>query len=58
MFTVSQFRKVFIKNGGQVSGKIIEKFLISKPNQQLFAQILKKQEVRHFMVNLLDKKNL
>jgi len=56
MLTVAQFRKTFTDNGGLLSGKIIQKVLKDTPNKQLFAQMVQKKEVRHFLVDLLQQK--
>ena len=56
MLTVAQFRKTFTDNGGLLAGKIIEKVLKDTPNKQLFAQMVQKKEVRHFLVDLLQQK--
>lgn len=56
MLTVEQFKFLFTSNGGFLGGEVIEKFIKNKPNQQIFAQLLEKDEVRHFMVNLLERK--
>jgi len=56
MLTVEQFQFLFTRNGGILGGEIIQKFLRNKPNQQIFAQLMGTDEVRHFMVNLLERK--
>lgn len=56
MLTSEQFRFLFTRNGGILGGEIIQKFLQDKPNQQIFAQLMGSDEVRHFMVNLLEKR--
>ena len=56
MLTVEKFKEVYTSCGGRIDGEVIEKVLKGKPNQQLFAQLLQKEEVRHFMVNLMEKK--
>ena len=54
MLTVEQFKKIFKDNGGVLSGKIIQKTIRQESNKQLFAQIIKKKEVRHLLVNLVE----
>jgi hypothetical protein len=54
--TVDKFKEVFTNNGGRIDGEVIEKVMRDKPGQQLFAQLLQQTEVRHFMVNLIEKK--
>ena len=56
MLTVANFKKVFTKNGGVLGGRIIVKNLNNLSNKQVFANILKDKEIRHFLVNLLEKK--
>ena len=54
--TIDQFKKIFLDNGGILGGPIIEKILVNTKDKQIFAQLLKKKEVRHFMVDLLERK--
>jgi len=56
MLTVEQFKFLFTRNGGLLAGEVIQKLIRDKPNQQIFAQLMDNDEVRHFMVNLLERR--